>query len=260
MFRGRGKQVAAAAGASVLIAITSLAVVPLVASASGTGTATAVTASPASTTTGHKITISAQVTVPVTSNADIPTGTVTFTITGHDSSTVNCEKGNVKTISASGLAKCKVAPESLTAAASPYAIEGVYSGDSNFAGSSGSTSEPVGPAKTKLKVTVKPKVKNDSANTFTATLTAGPGGSLLTGSVVFAVADSSGTSNTKRKCAGGDTVPLTVKKEVGTAKCVLASGWFTAPKGGSANYTVTASYGANTNFLGTTKSLSGSAK
>jgi hypothetical protein len=255
MFRGRGKQVVAAAGASVLLAVTSLAIVPLVASASGTGTATSVTAAPAIAKTGAAVTVTAQVSVPVTSNADIPTGTVTFTITGHNASTVNCKKGNVKTISASGKATCSIAKERLLAAASPYSIEGVYSGDSNFAGSSGSASETVTPAKTSMTLTAKPtKAKAGQGNDFTATLKAGAGGSLLSGNVVFSVSDSPATPPAKRKCVGGDSVAITVKKGVGTAKCVLDAGWYGAT---STSYDVTASFGGNSNFTAVTKSKAG---
>ncbi|HXQ43264.1 MAG TPA: hypothetical protein VN816_01405 [Acidimicrobiales bacterium] len=259
MFRGRGKKVAAAAGASVVMAMTSLAVVPLVASASGTGTATALTATPTHTATGNPITISAQVSVPVTQNADIPTGTVLFTITGHNHSTVSCSKGNSKAISGSGLAQCKVAAGLLQGAASPYTIEGAYSGDSNFASSSGTTTETVTAAKTKMKLTVKPAVKNDSANTFTATLTAKKATKLLAGQqVVFSVSDVPPTKNAKRICAGGDSVTVIVKKKVATAKCLLAAGWFTLPKHTpEATWDVTASLGTSANFVGKTETLNG---
>src|SRR5580658_1308763 len=119
MFRGRGKHLAAAAGASVLLAVTSLAVIPMVAGAAGSaGTSTTVTSSPASTTTGGGVTISAQV-AAVTTNAHTPTGTVVFTITGSDASTVNCEKSDTSKVK-SGTAVCKVGSGQLKASASPY--------------------------------------------------------------------------------------------------------------------------------------------
>ena len=259
MFRGRGRKVVAAAGAGVLIAMTSLVVVPLTASATPTATATAVTASPTHTTTGGKITVTARVTVPVTQNADIPTGTVLFSITGHNHTTVNCSKGDTKTISASGVAQCKVAAALLQGDASPYTIDGVYSGDSNFAGSSGTTSEVVTAARVKMKLTVKPSVKNDSPNTFTVTLSAKKATKLLAGQqVVFSVSDTPPTKNTKRICAGGDTVTVIVKKKMATAKCLLAAGWFTLPKHTpEATWDVTASLGTTGNFVGKTVTLNG---
>jgi hypothetical protein len=152
----------------------------------------------------------------------------------------------------------------LQAAASPYSVTGAYSGDTNFATSSGSTSVVVGKAVTKTKLSVKPKVKNGSANTWTATIKAGPGSALLAGGqVTFAVADSPSTKGSLRKCAGGDTQTVTVKKGVGTATCDLAAGWFAVPAKTkadpkpTASYNVSASLATNSNFVGSTGSKSG---
>jgi hypothetical protein len=263
MFRGRAKHVAAAAGAGVLIAVTSLAVIPMVAGATGSaGTTTTVTAKPASTTTGGAVTLDAQVT-PVTTNAHTPSGTVVFTITGSNASTVSCKKGNTAKVKG-GKAVCKVTAGQLEASASPYSVSGVYSGDTNFSGSTGGTSVAVSRATTKTKLTVKPAVKNDTANTFTATIKAGGGTALLAGGqVTFAVSDSPSSTGTLRKCSGGDTQTITVKKGVATATCSLRAGWFKVPAKSkadphpSASYNVTASVASNSNFLGSTRSKSG---
>jgi hypothetical protein len=113
----------------------------------------------------------------------------------------------------------------------------------------------VTPAKTSMTLTAKPtKAKAGQGNDFTATLKAGAGGSLLSGNVVFSVSDSPATPPAKRKCVGGDSVAITVKKGVGTAKCVLDAGWYGAT---STSYDVTASFGGNSNFTAVTKSKAG---
>src|SRR5580704_2789295 len=128
MFRGRGKKTLVAAGATVLVAAASLAFVPLVASAQGTSpTSTTVVAHPAATTTGHAVTLVAQVTSvtpeastrsagamrfraarAATGNSSVPTGTVTFTVAGSNASTANCKTSNTVTINHGGKAICKV--------------------------------------------------------------------------------------------------------------------------------------------------------
>jgi len=215
MFRGLTKKVAVAAGASVLVAMTSLAVVPLAASAVGSaGTNTAVTATPSATVTGHAVTIAAKVT-PVTTNASVPTGTVTFTITGHDSSTVSCKSAVPAPVSHSGKATCIIQGGKLLAAASPYSVVGTYSGDGNFAGSSGSTSITVAKLNTHTKLKVKPAVHNHTANVFTATVKAGSVSKLLGGDVRFTVSSQPGpTKKSKLICAGGNLQPLAVSGNV----------------------------------------------
>src|ERR1700722_18433429 len=125
MFRGRGKHVTLAVGATILMAAASLAIVPLTASAQGSGaTSVAVAAHPAATVSGHPLTIVAKVTAvtgdsdttsgrvlhftarkgarAATANASVPTGTVTFTITGSNESSISCKTSNVVTIKHSG--------------------------------------------------------------------------------------------------------------------------------------------------------------
>jgi len=266
---------AVAAGASVLIVMASLSIVPLAASAAGTTpTTTTVTAKPASTLTGRPLTITAKVAVTgtadtvkamrrfavpkaATGNSGVPTGTVTFTITGSDSSTLSCKNGNTVPISHSGKAICHIPVEVLQAVASPYTIQGVYSGDANFAGStSAPASEAVAKARTHIKVTVKPTPRNGTANTFTAKITSGKAGSLLSGDILFSVASAPGPSNKgKLKCTGGDLQPIAVTGNVGTATCSLVAGWFDVPprthmtphpKG---TYDVSASFAGNGDFL-----------
>ena len=270
MFRGRRKNAAVVAGASVLVAISSLAIVPLAAGAQATdvGTMTTVTVSPPSTRTGAAVSIVARV-HPVTTDATVITGTVTFTITGHNSSTVNCHVSDTVTVK-HGKATCKVPVEELQAEASPYSIAGTYSGDSpNYTGSSGTASETVIAANVQMKLKASPKVSNGSGNTFIATLKSGAAGSLLAGNVRFGVTSPYPTRPRWLTCGatqtstGSDIRPVAVSGNVGTATCVLHAGWFTVPppthteKHGTATYGVTAVYLGNGNFNSKQKTKSG---
>jgi hypothetical protein len=280
-----------AAGASILVAAGTLAIVPLTASAQGTAaTATAVVTHPASTTSGKPLTIEAKVTAvtgdasttaarsfrfhvrhgarAATGNASVPTGTVTFTITGSDASVVACKTttktiDNVATITHAGKATCSIAPEALRAAASPYSITAVYSGDENFAGSTGNGTEDVAKGKTHTKVKVDSRPSDDSSNTFTAHIEAGPGTSLVGGTVNFSVAATPLTPKSLRTCAGGDVQPVAVTGNVATATCSLGSGWYVVhgptkkqphPHG---SWNVSASYSGDANFLPSFGSKSG---
>jgi hypothetical protein len=281
-----------AGAASILIAAGTLAVVPLTASAQGTApTSVTVVSHPASTTTGRPFTISAQV-LPVTGDADtvssralfhfrahhaakaatgnasVPTGTVTFTITGSDDSTVPCKTTatnieNTATISHVGKASCTVTREEVQAIDSPYTISVAYSGDPNFAGSTGTSTLDVAKAKTHTKVHVDSRPTDDSANTFTATIHGGPGGSFLSGTVNFSVASTPFTLKSLRTCAGGDVQPVAVTGNVGVATCVLQSGWYVVkgptkrtphPHG---SWNVSASYAGDGNFLPSVGTKSG---
>ncbi len=265
MIRGRRKHWIAVAGASALVTMASLALVPLAASAQPVGTSTTVTAAPASPKTGGPVTLTAQV-MPVTTDASTPTGMVTFSITGSDASVLNCKTTDTVTISHAGVAKCMILKHELLAAASPYTVDAVYSGDTNFTGSTGTLSLPVAKGNTKTKVKfIRPKPSSGNGETFVAKVTAGKNGSLLSGNVVFAVA-ATGGSALKRKCAGGDSQPLAVSGNAGTATCVLSAGWFIVPAKTKSNphphgsWNVTGTYTGNANLNSSTGEKSGHAK
>jgi hypothetical protein len=285
MFRGRGKHVAMAAGASVLIAAASLAMVPLVASAQGTGaTATSVGARPGTTVTGHPLTIVAKVTAvtgdassvrhalrlnghrAATPNASVPTGTITFSVVGTDHTTVLCKNGPVVAIKHSGKATCHVSGGQLAAVSSPYTVDATYSGDTNFASSAGTTTVTVVAAKTRVIIKKDSKPISGSGNTFTAIIKGGPGGGQIGGTVLFAVSDTPSQNKNLRTCAGGNTQPVAVTGNVGTATCTLQAGWFIVPTPNHMTphphgaWNVTASYSGTGNFIQATGSKSGHSK
>ncbi|MFF4492063.1 Ig-like domain-containing protein, partial [Streptomyces sp. NPDC001544] len=120
-------------------------------------------------------------------------------------------------------------------AGSPYTITATYGGDTDFAGATGTDTQTVGQAATTATVTSTPdpSVVGESV-TVTATVSAtAPGAGTPTGTVTFDFGDGSGT------------VPATVAGGVAAATHV-----YTDAEGSP--YTVTATYGGDTDFAGAT--------
>ncbi len=251
--------------------MTTLALNPFSASAADASTATTTTLkAPASVVTGHALTITAIVSPSKTGGHPVvrATGSVTFTIVGSHASVVNCT--NTPVVTAKGRALCKVAAGSLQAAASPYSVTAVYSGDDNFIGSTGTLSQTVTAAPTRLKLMFESKPTSGSASTFIATVTA-TRGLLPDGSVQFSVSSSPAPTNTALlKCAHGNNQVLSANDAtppVQTATCALSAKWFKVPAPTTtdpkpvASWTVTATYAsANGNFRASNATKSGATK
>jgi len=284
MFKGRGKKVATGVAGCLLLGVASLVAVPLATSAQPSQTSqVSLKVKPPGTTTGKKIEIIAKVTAvtadastrhalrtprAATANAK-PSGTVVFSITGTpvttNAQTIDCKAGDTVPIKKSK-AVCKVTPGMLQAVQSPYHVVATYSGDDTFTGSVGLAliNISVGNTHSKLKVDTKPR--SGTGNTFTDKIDGGPGGSLLSGTVTFAVSDTPSQAPSKRKCQGGDVQPVAVTGNVGTATCVLAPGWFIVPGATHQNphphgaWNVSATYSGDGNFHSSTGSKSGHSK
>jgi hypothetical protein len=254
-------------GAAAVATLAPLALVSSAASAtSGTATGTTI-AGRTSVATGQAVTFTAAVAPSTPTPGPKPTGTVAFTITGHDGSNVDCSGGDSATVT-KGKARCTVAAGSLTAAASAYSVAAVYSGDSTYAGSTATPiSVTVGKASIQVRLAVTPKPTSDTSSTFTATIEAGKSGSQATGSVLFAMSVSHGKNKRKYKTcqgAGGDAQPVSS----GVATCTLPAGWFIVPAPTKTDphpigrWNVTASYSGDSNFSASGKpaSISGSSK
>jgi hypothetical protein len=161
------------------------------------------------------------------------TGTVTWTITGSDASTVPCQKTSTPTVKNSGVVSCRVNKALLQAAASPYTVDASYSGDSNFAPGSGTLTQTVGIKQPNMIIRLPVGPSNGGPSTVTATVSAGVGSPLLTGSVIFSIA-----SNVVTACTNGSAVPHSAAKSVAlgsdgsnanVATCQLPAGWITVP-------------------------------
>ena len=155
----------------------------------------------------------------------VPTGTVTFTVTGASSTSYTCDGGNVANLSPNmsgpgSVATCKFAA-GLEASDSPYAITAVYSGDSNFNTSTGmlSTAIKKGSTTTTVSSASFPSVTGQPVS-FTATIApVSPAIGTPTGSVTFSI---NGTGGGSVACdTTGDVVPLTGN----TATCSVAAGF-----------------------------------
>ena len=129
-------------------------------------------------------------------------------------------------------ATCTVAADQLLAQSSTYTVTATYSGDSNYAGDSGSLVETVNPGKTRVKVTFDAKPSNGNPSLVTATVNAGPGTTLVSGYILFAITSTSSAAATDVQCegpnpnlGGNDAQPLVD----GSASCQLPAGWLTLP-------------------------------
>lgn len=208
----------------------------------GKVTTTTVTAtSPAFT--GEPITFTAT----VTHNSAVPTGTVTFTITGADSSTPSCDGGNTATLSpatsgSGAVAQCTISA-GLVAAASPYAVTAVYSGDDTYAPSTGTLSKVIhlGPTTTVVTSSSNPTVTGQAVS-FSAVVNAtSPATGAPTGSVTFSIV---GAGAATASCDGGDVQPLSGD----VATCPVSGGLLAS----GSPYSVTATYSGDANYATST--------
>jgi hypothetical protein len=258
MIRSRLKRIATVAGAGAVATMGTLALSPFSASADPTVATTTTVTGPASLATGHAATFVAVLgaTPPVVK----ATGTITFTITGTDSSSISCVSAPV--LSSKGKATCKVAAGSLLASDAPYSVTAAYSGDPTYVASSDTISQAVSAATAHVKLTVDAKPISGTASTFTATVTGG-GGLLPTGNVQFTVAADGKTNCSPLVKNNIESLsPNAASTPVAQAVCSLPAQWLKASKANPhPSWTVVATYGGDDNFAsGATAKMTGTAK
>ncbi|MGW2324413.1 Ig-like domain-containing protein [Streptomyces sp. NPDC001700] len=158
-------------------------------------TITLVTATPNPATFGQSVTLTATV-VPL--GAGTPTGTVTFTITGGPTLTGTLS-GGTTSVTAPGLST------------GIHPVVAVYSGDTNFLSSTGTTLIAVIQAATTTSVVSSPDPSTlGQSVTFTATVTpVAPGAGSPTGVMTFVIGGSGGGTFTQPVTAGVATLTLT---------------------------------------------------
>jgi hypothetical protein len=135
---------------------------------------------------GHPVVFSATI-APQPPSTGLPTGTVTWTITGSDSSVVVCSNGSTVNVNKRTLVEqCKVPQAVLMSAGSPYSVTATYSGDGSYSESDGTFSQVVNPAATHtyLAATRLPVFPTTSVN-FTAAVVPSTFGGPPTGSATF---------------------------------------------------------------------------
>ncbi|MEU8869573.1 Ig-like domain-containing protein [Streptomyces javensis] len=184
-------------------------------------TTTSVTSAPDPSTLGQPVTFTATVT-PVAPGAGVPSGTVTFTISGSGGGTFT------QPLSSLGTATLSFS----TLGVGAHTVVAVYSGDAGFLPSTGTDTHTVAPGPaattTTLMSSVNPSVFGQPV-TFTATVTPNaPATGVPTGTVTFVISGSGG---------GSFTQPLSG----GTAT-------FTTSGLDAGSHTVTANYSGDANF------------
>ncbi|WP_330347892.1 Ig-like domain repeat protein [Streptomyces sp. NBC_00582] len=185
-------------------------------------TSTSVVSSPDPSVVGQPVTFTATV-APVAPGAGSPSGTVTFNFGDGSPTQSGTLVGGTATVTHAYT----------TTTGSPFAVTATYSGDANFAGSSGADTQMVNPAATTtaLADTPDPSVVGQPV-TFTATVTpTAPGAGTPSGSVVFDFGD------------GNVSAPVAVSGGVATTTHA-----YTTTTGSP--FTVTVTYGGDGNFTG----------
>jgi hypothetical protein len=185
--------------------------------------------------TGQPVTFAATVSsVP----HHVPDGEVTFSVTGADGSTVDCDTGDLQTVSVNGIAKCGIA-DGLSAASGPFTVVAQYTDnlDSTYQPSTGTRTQVINLGATATTVTpqVTPAVTGEPLAFTAAVAPAGTATGSPTGTVTFGGVTCDGGSNVQ---------PLSG----GTAQCTVAGGLL----GRKVAYPVTATYSGDTNFAAST--------
>ncbi|MGW7690109.1 Ig-like domain repeat protein [Streptomyces asiaticus] len=185
---------------------------------------TTVDSSPNPSVTGQPVTVTATVSA-IAPGAGSPTGTVTFGF-GDGTPTVTAPvTGGTATLT-HGYP---------TALNSPYTVTATYSGDADFAASSGTATQSVAPAATDTTVTSAPdpSVRGQQVTIGATVAPAAPGSGIPTGSVVFD--------------PGDGTPPVTAPLTAGSASITHT---YTGTSGSP--YTITAAYSGDADFTGST--------
>jgi hypothetical protein len=193
-------------------------------------------ANPTVTAAGATFTAEVAAAAPATGQ---PTGTVAWTITSATGANVKCTSSTSTVNKSTGAATCDVAAKKLFAASGPYTVVAAYSGDGTFAGSSGSFTQNVSKAGSKVAVSVTGPTRSGSTATIRATVTGVPSSAgTPTGTVAFSVTSEQGAAIA---CSGGNTVDLSSS---GAASCTIPSALVSS----GSPYTVTVAYSGDGNF------------
>ena len=229
-----------------------------------TATSVAIVAGRATTLSGHPMSFRASV-APTKVGRTTITGTVTWSIVGHDGSTVAC--ASTTPLSRSGHAQCRVGAAQLLGSGSPYAVTASYGGDANFSPSTERLSYVVDAAPAHLSYTIPERPTNGASTTIVVTVVGGPGTPALTGDVIFAAASGLSARGVKPFCAGTNPVPSANNSKPlvnGTATCVLPAGWMILPPAGTGmfkhpktSWTISMTYGGTSSFISSSKSKFG---
>jgi hypothetical protein len=167
-----------------------------------------------------------------------PQGQVSWTVTDASGTAVPCRGGNDAGIRRSGMVRCVVASQQLSATNGPYTVAVSYQGGNGFTAAAATMSQPVLPAKTHTWLRFTPASASGQPPSIAAVVSSRAAmGEPPTGNVMFLVSGSSGQSV---DCVGGDTLPLSG----GRATCTLTSALSSA----ESPYTMTVTYQGDGDF------------
>jgi hypothetical protein len=226
----------------------------------------AVTPNKTTITSGRPVAFTAVVT-PATVGKTKFTGTVDWTVTGADGTVVPCT--TTKPLTSGGRAHCNIGKGLLLAQDAPFTATANYSGDVNFAPSSGSATVSMTSGETHLHLALSAHPSSGAAITATATIVGGPASALVSGTVIFTISSSSHAAGVSARCTGTATPPAANNIQpvvAATATCNLPAGWLTVPSATKADlhpfsaWSVSAVYNGNVSFGPSYKTLKGKAK
>lgn len=229
-------------------------------------TTVTVTANQTSILTGRSVSFNALV-APSSMGKTKISGTVTWTVTGTNGTVVPCS--SVSTFSKGGKSRCKIDKGILLAGFTPFTATASYSGDANFAASSGSGTLDVTPTSTRVKIALNATPTSGAATTVTVTVVDGPATSLLAGNVVFAINSQYHSPGVSTTCTGSLSPPSAnnvVALSGQTAVCQLPAGWMIVPKVTVFNprpydgWSISAVYNGNDSFTTSFRSVKGTAR
>ncbi len=181
-----------------------------------------------------------------------PTGSASWSITDRNGNFVPCASTGATTVGSTLDETCTL---TLLASASPYGVKVTYNGDTNFTGSTKSSTEQVvlGTSTTKVAVAA-----SGSKATLTVKVKGSPAGSKPTGKVTFIISSSGNSAGGGAGagkavvCSGGSNVKTL---SGGTATCAL-----TGLSSAESPYSVYVTYPGNADFgpsVSTTKTFNG---
>jgi hypothetical protein len=227
-------------------------------------TTTTVTSLTPSITTSRAVTIVAQVSPALVGTTKI-SGKVSWVITGAHGKHVACTK--IVRLHNSGMAKCKIVKDVLRAYQSPFRVTATFSGDANFASSSGFVFQRVIRRSTALQLVIPVRPTSGAQTVAQAIVKAGGSGSKLLGNITFVIHSGLSQPGISANCEGSgssakanDMIPIVNSM----ATCTLPAGWFVvpAPTAGHShsqtNWSITATYGGKSSFAPSTATHRGS--
>ncbi len=193
---------------------------PLVETINAANPAFTITSSANPVVTGAAVTFNATISAaaPGSTSGATPTGTPTWSITGHGGVNVSCTSTSTGTSGTNETATCAVAAGQLVFSGTPYVVKVTYPGDANFNAGTGTFQENVTLGTSAVTTHIVRPTSNGGTATITATVSGTPASlGTPTGTLKFVITDKSGNAVS---CAGGTN---TFTLSAGMATCTTGA-------------------------------------